>query len=102
MANMEALNDEALEAANGGAAKVNTTDASGAHFQNTLITMGTAYYAEGRGGKQLWYRVKTGDTLGAIAARYGTTVQQIQKNNPKTITNINDIYAGDCLFIKYV
>lgn len=98
MADIEILNDDALAAANGG---TNTTDASGAHFQNVNIPMGTSYYADGRGGRQLWYRVKTGDTLGAIAARFGTTPQAIQKNNPKTITNINKIYAGDCLFIKY-
>lgn len=95
----EILNDEVLAAANGG---TNTTDPSGAHWQAVNHTMGTDWIADSTHGKQLWYRVKTGDSLGLIAAKYGTTPAQIQKYNPKTITNINNIYAGDALLIKFL
>lgn len=39
------------------------------------------------------YTVKSGDTLGAIAARNGTTVQELQRLNPQ-ITNVNLIQPG--------
>lgn len=39
------------------------------------------------------YTVKSGDTLGAIAARNGTTVQELQRLNPQ-ITNPNLIQPG--------
>lgn len=43
------------------------------------------------------YTVKKGDTLSAIAKKYGTTYQQIAKDNG--ISNPNKIYAGQTLTI---
>lgn len=40
-----------------------------------------------------YYTIKSGDTLSGIAAKYGTTVSQLQSLNG--ITNPNMIYAGD-------
>jgi peptidoglycan DL-endopeptidase LytE len=41
------------------------------------------------------YRVRTGDTLGGIAVRYGTSVGWLASVNH--ISNPNKIYAGTCL-----
>lgn len=48
--------------------------------------------------KTLTYTVKRGDTLSAIAKKYGTTVKQIAADN--NIKNVNLIYAGQKLKIK--
>lgn len=48
--------------------------------------------------KTVTYTVKRGDTLSAIAAKYGTTVSKIAKDN--NIKNANVIYAGQKLKIK--
>ena len=98
MANFEALNDEAMEAASGGTAKkanTNTTNWQGAHWQANQ-PMGTTFTAYG----YLWYRIKSGDTLGQIANTYGTTTAQLKANNPATIIDINKIYAGDAIIIR--
>lgn len=42
------------------------------------------------------YTVKSGDTLGAIASRNGTTVAAIMRKNP-SIKNANLIYAGQAI-----
>lgn len=92
----EILNDEEVAAASGGAAaKVNTTDWTGAHWQPTEYPMGTTFTAHGYN----WYRVKPGDSLSVIAAKYGRTVQDLMYWNPKTIKNPNEIYAGDALVL---
>ncbi len=41
------------------------------------------------------YTIKKGDTLGGIAAKYGTTYQQLAKDN--NISNPNRIYAGQTI-----
>ena len=46
---------------------------------------------------QVLYTVKAGDTLWAIAQKYGVTVQQIADAN--NITNVNLIYVGQVLII---
>ena len=46
----------------------------------------------------VYYTVKSGDTLSAIAARYGTTYQKIAQMNG--ISNPNRIYAGQRLRVK--
>lgn len=51
----------------------------------------------GGGGSVLIYTVRRGDTLGGIAARYGTTYQAIATYNG--ITNPNRIYIGQQLKI---
>ena len=43
-----------------------------------------------------YYVVKAGDTLGAIAARYGTTVNNLMSLNPR-IKNANLIYPGEAI-----
>ena len=43
------------------------------------------------------YTVKSGDTLSAIAAKYGVTISQLQQWN--NISNINYIYVGQVLTI---
>lgn len=43
------------------------------------------------GGKS--YKIQSGDTLSALAQRYGTTVQALMSANPQ-ITDANKIYAG--------
>ena len=89
MAKFEALNDEALEAVNGGAS-VNAADNTPAwqrpHWQPDEYPMGSTFEAYG----YLWYRIKPGDILGRIAQTYGTTSAQLQALNAATIKDITD------------
>jgi lysozyme len=48
----------------------------------------------------VWYTVRSGDTLTAIAGKYGTTVFSIQKLNPSLIKNVNRIQAGWKIRVK--
>lgn len=66
------------------------------HWQNTAYKMGEAFPADG----YVFYRIKPGDTLGSIAAKYGTTIFELQRLNPKTITSVDKIYAGDCIAVR--
>ena len=50
------------------------------------------------GSSAQYYTVKAGDTLSDLAAKYGTTVAQLQKWNG--ITNANVIYAGQKIRVK--
>ena len=50
------------------------------------------------GGNAQYYTIKSGDTLSGIAAKYGTTVSQLQTWNG--ITNPNLIYAGNKIRVK--
>ena len=43
-----------------------------------------------------YYTVKKGDTLGAIALKYNTTVARLMALNPQ-IKNANLIYVGDVI-----
>ncbi len=45
------------------------------------------------------YHIHSGDTLGAIARRYHTSVSAIQAANADKITNVNMIYAGDSIVV---
>ena len=45
-----------------------------------------------------FYTIKKGDTLGILAARFGTTVSKLQSLNPR-IKNPNLIYAGEAIRI---
>lgn len=47
--------------------------------------------------KYISYKIKKGDTLTAIAKKYGTTIQTLKKLN--NIPNVNLIYAGDVIKI---
>ena len=51
----------------------------------------------GKDGKEEWYMVKNGDTLGGIASKYGVSVRQIQELNGLQGTNIR---AGKSLRIR--
>ena len=44
--------------------------------------------------KAIYYTVKRGDTLSAIAGRYGTTVSSIQRLNATLIKDVNLILVG--------
>ena len=46
-----------------------------------------------------YYLIKTGDTLGGIAAKFHTTVANLMALNPR-ITNANVIYAGEVIRIR--
>lgn len=48
----------------------------------------------------IYYTVRSGDTLSAIARKYGTTVSAIQKLNPTLIRNVNQIKAGWKIRVK--
>ena len=48
----------------------------------------------------VWYTVKSGDTLSAIARKYGTSVVAIQKLNPTLIKNVNLIITGWKIRVK--
>lgn len=48
----------------------------------------------------VWYMVKSGDTLSAIARKYGTSVSAIQKLNPTLIKNVNLIITGWKIRVK--
>ena len=45
------------------------------------------------------YQIKKGDTLGAIARKYGTTAEELKRINSTTIHNINDITAGYYIYV---
>ena len=57
---------------------------------NALLKAKTATY----------YTVKAGDTLSAIAKKYGTTVSDIQKLNSDLIKNVGLIYVGWKIRVK--
>ena len=46
-----------------------------------------------------YYIVEAGDTLGAIAARFHTSVAHLMSLNPR-IKNANLIYAGEAIRIR--
>ena len=46
-----------------------------------------------------YYTIKRGDTLSALAVRFGTTIAQLMKLNPH-IKNANLIYEGDTIRIR--
>lgn len=91
MDEMKKMNEEELDQVTGG------RHGEIPHWQNTDYKMGESFPADG----YVFYRIKPGDTLGGIAQKYGVSVNQIQRLNPKTITNVNNIYAGDCIAIRH-
>jgi LysM repeat protein len=48
----------------------------------------------------VYYTVRSGNTLSAIARKYGTTVTAIQKLNPALIRNVNQIQVGWKIRVK--
>lgn len=51
-------------------------------------------------GSAIYYTVRNGDTLSAIARKYGTTVSAIQKLNAALIKNVNLIQVGWKIRVK--
>ncbi|XVV05322.1 LysM peptidoglycan-binding domain-containing protein [Actinosynnema sp. CA-248983] len=60
-----------------------------------LIYAGSTIQVPGTGGGGERYQIRPGDTLSALAVRWGTTVAAIASLNG--IANPDRIYAGDCL-----
>jgi LysM repeat protein len=48
----------------------------------------------------VYYTVRSGDTLSAIARKYGTSVSAIQKLNASLIRNVNQIQVGWKIRVK--
>lgn len=51
-------------------------------------------------GTATYYTIQKGDTLTAIANKYGTTVAKIKSMNPDKIKNVNLIYPGVKIRVK--
>lgn len=49
---------------------------------------------------KVWHKVKPGDTLNALAAAFGTTVEAIAALNPGLITDVNHIEVGWNIQVK--
>jgi GH25 family lysozyme M1 (1,4-beta-N-acetylmuramidase) len=80
---------------------------NGEDRKNRITTAGYDYAAvqakvnEMLGANQaVYYTVRSGDTLSAIAARYGTSVSAIQKMNASLIRNVNLIQVGWKIRVK--
>lgn len=100
MAIIEELKDDELAAAAGGATTKKivygqSTDPNGAHWQPVDHRPGETFEMNGH----TWYVIKTGDTLFMIAQRFKTDMYKIQRMNPRTITDIGKIYAGDAIVV---
>lgn len=94
-----ALNKEAAEAVTGGAQYYPNQDHDphGPHWQDTRHKMGTDFWEDGHH----YYRIKTGDALSIIAVRFNVPMATIQYWNRDTITNVQNIYAGDTIVVAW-
>lgn len=93
--NFEVTENDVAAAAGG-----QTGNPQGAHWQAVNVAMGEPFLMHSSMGNQLWYRIKSGDTLGAICARFGVSVHDVMVRNPNTIQDSSDIKAGDALFLR--
>ena len=66
---------------------------------DTVLTSPTPIGTDVPPGTLIEYKVVTGDTLGDIALRFNSTVEDILKQNPE-IENANDIVPGQILKIR--
>ena len=79
---------------------------NGDNRRNRLTAAGYDYNAvqakvnEKLGASAAYHTVKRGDTLSAIASRYGTSVSAIQKLNGSLIRNVNLIQVGWKIRVK--
>ena len=82
---------------------------NGTERKNRLVSAGYDYNAVQTRVNQLcgnaasaevYYTVRSGDTLSAIAGRYGTSVSAIQKLNSSLIKNVNHIEIGWKIRVK--
>lgn len=67
--------------------------------ENNTTNNSSSVNTENNGNSNIIYVVKSGDTLSNIAAKYGTSYEEIARLNG--ITNPNLIYPGQRLSIKY-
>ena len=58
------------------------------------VAGGATYYNDGD-----YYVIKRGDTLSAIAAKFGTSIEKLMSLNPQ-IKNANLIYEGHTIRIR--
>ena len=58
------------------------------------VSGGATYYNDGD-----YYVIKRGDTLSAIAAKFGTSIEKLMSLNPQ-IKNANLIYEGHTIRIR--
>lgn len=72
-------------------------DLMGAHWQDTSHKMGEDFWYMG----YHWYRIKSGDWLGKIAADFNVSTDWIQYYNCDTITDQTMIYAGDTIIVGF-
>jgi len=72
-----------------------STKASATERTSTTSTRSTRHASATTGN----YTVKSGDTLGKIAAAHGTTWQALYANNRGTVSNPNMIYVGQHLAV---
>lgn len=87
------------------AATLATEVKSGAYGNGDVrkVVLGSRYdevqkIVNGGGTSAVYYTVKSGDTLSAIASKYGTTYQKIAQING--ISNPNKIYVGQKIRVK--
>ncbi len=66
---------------------------------NTELPSPTPLATDVRAGTTIDYRIVTGDTLGAIAVKFNSTVEDILKQNP-SIKNANDIIPGQVIKVR--
>lgn len=99
MANVEQLNDSALEGAVGGVGKIKvfgqSENPNGAHWQPKDHKPGDVWEMNGH----TWYMIKPGDTLFLISQQFKTDMYAIKRMNPLTITDIGKIYVNDAIVV---
>lgn len=78
--------------------RASTVKKFGTGYMNALNSGKMPGFASG-GSVDKTYKIKSGDTLSGIAAKFHTTVKALMALN-KTITNANKIYAGRTIVIS--
>lgn len=67
--------------------------------ENKKIDVELEEVSGGASSGAVWHLVVTGETLGGIAQKYGTTVKKIVALNPR-IKNPDLIYAGEMIRVR--
>jgi lysozyme len=77
----------------------NRVTSSGYDYTAVQAKVNELLHAQSR-PQAVYYTVRSGDTLSAIARKYGTSVAAIQKLNPSLIRNVNRIQVGWKIRVK--
>lgn len=77
----------------------NRLSAAGYSYDSVQAKVNELLHAQSK-PSPVYYTVRSGDTLSAIARKYGTTIFAIQKLNPALIRNVNQIQAGWKIRVK--